>query len=247
MLLMLNVMRKIFTSLFLFSILFISACSSSIESVIEGDDYIPDRRGDEVIKDDKNIKDQIKTIIDSNTLLEDARLKFMVHNGVVLIVGEVDNLTDMEYLQTTIKAINALDIKKIINQVEVREDNYTYLDRAQDLMIGLQAKTLLMEQEDIDEKHVNFLIYRKVMYLMGVLTKKEAVIVTNHLAETPGVERFVVAFEYIKARPPLEEEYYQRKENYQQRKADIEAKKQELIQQQEELQKELYLLEKENY
>lgn len=231
-------MQKVFIGLFFTSLIFISSCSSVMQ-VLEGDDFIPERRSVEVIQNDTIIEKTLKNIANEDYILVEANLHFMAYNSLVIITGEAPTVEVMEHLYQTLKTTKNLGIKKIINKVDVMPPATSYLSKARDLMLKLQAETSLNEQEVFDPKHIKMLVTRKVVYLAGLVTEEEANYVTNQVAKTQGVEKIVRLFEYLEQRPAVEEAYYNKQKADAEQRAILEARKADLLKQQEELQREL--------
>ena len=237
-------MKKI---IILCAIMITSSILSSCAPIVQGAAAVTtvatmsnDRRTMGEILDDKTLYIDLGNIVAKDPMLEDAHINFNVYNQAVLMTGEAPNENVRDYLESIVKSKSA-KISQLINEVEVMPKS-SYLDRAKDGVITVQIETLFIDQEVFHPSHVSVLTERKVVYLMGAVTKREAEHATNIASRAKNVNKVVKLFNYLLVRPAKEIEKDNKKKAEAEKRAELEAKKAELEVKQNELNQQLYEL-----
>ena len=185
-----------------------------------------DRRSAGEILDDKAIDFKLSSVVRKDTILEDMHINFMVYNKAVLMTGEVSSIEAREYLEKQIKK-NAPKMKQLINEVAVIP-NSGYLSRVKDGIITVQIETLFLDQEVFHPTHIRVMTERRIVYLMGSVTKREAEHATNLATRAKNVDKVVKLFNYLLVRPAKEIEKDNKRKAEAERKAELESKRAEL-------------------
>ena len=196
-----------------------------------------DRRSAGEILDDKNLDFKLSSIVKKDEILEDMHINFMVYNKAVLMTGESPSTEARDYLEKQIK-INAPKMKQLINEVAVTP-NSGYLSRAKDGIITVQIETLFLDQEVFHPTHIRVMTERRIVYLMGSVTKREAEHATNLATRAKNVDKVVKLFNYLLVRPAKEIEKDNKRKAEAERKAELESKRAELEAQQTALQQQI--------
>ena len=196
-----------------------------------------DRRSAGEILDDKNLDFKLSSIVKKDEILEDMHINFMVYNKAVLMTGESPSTEARDYLEKQVK-INAPKIKQLINEVAVTP-NSGYLSRAKDGIITVQIETLFLDQEVFHPTHIRVMTERRIVYLMGSVTKREAEHATNLATRAKNVDKVVKLFNYLLVRPAKEIEKDNKRKAEAERKAELESKRAELESQQTALQQQI--------
>ena len=227
-------MKKV---IILCAIMITSSILSSCTPIVQGAAAVTtvatmsnDRRTMGEILDDKTLYIDLGNLVVKDLMLEDAHINFNVYNQAVLMTGEAPNDNVMDYLESIVKSKSA-KISQLINEVEVMQKS-SYLDRAKDSVITVQIETLFLDQEVFHPSHVSVLTERKVVYLMGSVTKREAEHATNIASRAKNVNKVVKLFNYLMVRPAKEIEKDNKKKEAAIKRAELEAKlaEQEAIQ-----------------
>jgi|TARA_B110000008_G_C16746743_1_gene474898 osmotically-inducible protein OsmY len=189
-----------------------------------------DRRTMGEILDDKTLFIDLGNIVAKDPMLEDAHINFNVFNQAVLMTGEAPDDNAKDYLESIVKSKSA-KISQLMNEVEVMPKS-SYIDRAKDGVITVQIETLFLNQEVFHPSHVSVRTERKVVYLMGSVTKREAEHATNIASKAKNVKKVVKLFNYLLVRPAKEVEKDNKKKEVAMKRAELEDKlaEQELIQ-----------------
>ncbi|MCS5614208.1 MAG: BON domain-containing protein [Candidatus Marinimicrobia bacterium] len=196
-----------------------------------------DRRSAGEILDDKNLDFKLSSIVKKDEILEDMHINFMVYNKAVLMTGESPSTEARDYLEKQVK-INAPKMKQLINEVAVMP-NSGYLSRAKDGIITVQIETLFLDQEVFHPTHIRVMTERRIVYLMGSVTKREAEHATNLATRAKNVDKVVKLFNYLLVRPAKEIEKDNKRKAEAERKAELESKRAELEAQQTALQQQI--------
>ena len=185
-----------------------------------------DRRSAGEILDDKNLDFKLSSIVKKDEILEDMHINFMVYNKAVLMTGESPSTEAKDYLEKQVK-INAPKMKQLINEVAVTP-NSGYLSRAKDGIITVQIETLFLDQEVFHPTHIRVMTERRIVYLMGSVTKREAEHATNLATRAKNVDKVVKLFNYLLVRPAKEIEKDNKRKAEAERQEELEAKRSEL-------------------
>ena len=196
-----------------------------------------DRRSAGEILDDKTLDLKLSSIVRRDTILEDMHINFMVYNKAVLITGESPSIEARDYLEKQVKR-NAPKMKQLINEVAVMP-NSGYLSRAKDGVITVQIETIFLNQEVFHPTHVRVMTERRIVYLMGSVTKREAEHATNLATKAKNVDKVVKLFNYLLVRPAAEIERDNKKKVEAERQAELDAKRAELEAEQAALQQQI--------
>ena len=196
-----------------------------------------DRRSAGEILDDKNLDFKLSSIVKKDEILEDMHINFMVYNKAVLMAGESPSEESRDYLEKQIK-LKAPKMRQFINEVSVMP-NSSYFARAKDRVITLQIETLFLDQEVFHPSHVRVMTERRIVYLMGSVTKREAEHATNLATKAKNVDKVVKLFNYLLVRPAKEIEKDNKMKVEAEKRVELEAKKAELEAQRTALQQQI--------
>lgn len=174
----------------LFIIVVISICL-----VLQACSAIPDRRSTDIIMKDENIESKA-----TNTLYENTKINKKIHvnvtsyNGIVLVTGEV--LTE-ELRQQVIDVIRNLpDVKRVHNELAV--GNLTSFEsRSGDTWITSKVKSQMLSTKELKSTLIKVVTENDTVFLMGIVTEKEANMAVDVARNVEGVKRVVKIFEYI--------------------------------------------------
>lgn len=178
------------------SVLFISGCSHIVgaasETPIAQD---PKQRSLGAALDDEKI--EIATLVNlrkASPLLENANISVTSFNGIVLLTGQVQ-APDM-------KALAGEETRKVTRVREVHNElaiqgNSSVLTSTSDTWLTSKVKTKMMADMNLDSGRVKIVTESGVVYLMGLLTRKEANRAAEIARTTGGVQKVVKVVEYI--------------------------------------------------
>lgn len=177
--------------------LFLQGCAPVIVggAVVTGISVVHDRRSAGQVLDDKIITASVKNEI-GKQLENSKRIKVATYNGVVLLVGQVMKHSDK------VTAEDAAAIKdgvvKVVNELKISDDLPGMGGRTKDKYISSKAKSSLfgIDIEGFDPTRVKVTTVDGKVYLMGLVTEKEAEAVVEKVRNLRGVSRVIKVFEY---------------------------------------------------
>lgn len=115
-------------------------------------------------------------------------------NRNLLLTGEApDEATKMEIGRIAAAGEN---VRSVTNDIQIGP-NSTLSMRASDSMITSKVKARFIDSGRFSSQHVKVLTEAGVVYLMGVVTQREADAATEVARTTSGVRKVVRVFEYI--------------------------------------------------
>jgi len=237
-------MKKIaLLTLLLVNSLLLGGCLPTIQSASTISSIISvtnDRRSAGVILDDKTIGFKLFIWYNSDVVLEDVHLNFMVYNKTVLITGEVPNKALLSYAVKHAQS-QAPQIMQIFTEVTIGPNN-GQLSRLKDSAITLQVEALFQNQEVFHTTHVRVMTEAQIIYLMGAVTKREADKAAQFAAKAKGARKVVKLFDYLITRPAAEIERDRLREAEVGKKAELEKLQAELNAKKAELQHQIRAL-----
>ena len=173
----------------------LSACGSILSSI--NVDTIADDPGErtlaQIIEDD-NIETKVTVNIHAeNNAYDNAHFSAISYNGYVLLVGQVP--TDALKSGATNVVRKVAEVRRIYNELEIGAPT-SAATRTKDAWITTKVKSRLLGSEEIDSGRVKVVTENGVIYLMGMLTRKEAEFVADKAASS-GAKRVVKIFELV--------------------------------------------------
>lgn len=115
------------------------------------------------------------------------------YNGIVLLTGEVDTPA----LRARATAISAKieRVRRVQNELVVAPPS-SLGQRTDDTWITTKVKSRLLSADNVDGTRIKVITERKVVYLMGIVSRKMGDLAANAAATISGVQRVVKVFEY---------------------------------------------------
>lgn len=189
-----NKSLKLCTVLFIFSVL--QGCAAvAVVALTTSASMATDRRsiGNQI--DDQSIEIEAYNEITKNKSLNDnTNLHIISVNGSVLIIGQAPNT----YLRDqVIKIINSINgVVRIHNQIRV--GNLTSITtQTNDAWLTSKIKSALFSSDQVNGNTIKVITENAEVFLMGLVTKKEADIAINITRNISGVNRVYQVFEYL--------------------------------------------------
>lgn len=115
-------------------------------------------------------------------------------NAVLLITGQVASDQARQIASATINKIST--VRQVHNELQVSRPT-TFSERSYDTWLTTKVKTQLLLLGDIEGRRVRVITEAKTVFLMGLVSKREADRITEVVRTTGGVGKVVKVFEYI--------------------------------------------------
>ena len=184
------------TLILLAFVMLFSGCARLIEATTSEPIYVhPGKRTVGATIDDRNIETiAMVNMIKAHPGLADARIIVNSHNGVVLLTGQVASNDLRQMASDTVNKIST--VRQLHNELQVGP--YVPMStRTYDTWLTTKIKTKLIANKEIDNSRVRVITEAKTVFLMGMVSRREAEIVTDIARTTGGVRKVVRVFEYI--------------------------------------------------
>lgn len=185
---------KIVSTLLLLGIL--QGCTAvTVVAITAGASMATDRRsiGNQI--DDQTIQVNAYNRIAKNKALSDnTNLHLTSVNGSVLIIGQAPTT----YLKDqAIKIISEIEgVVRVHNQIRIGSIT-SVTTRTNDIWLTSKVKTALFSDSCVNGKNIKVITENGEVFLMGIVSKKEADAAVNITRNISGVNKVFKAFEYI--------------------------------------------------
>lgn len=186
----------VFYGLLSSSIIISTGCSSFLAAAHKGPIHQdPGQRSRGETIDDKQITTFLKVnLTKADPVFEKANVNFLSYNGVVLLTGEVPSEQLRDLAGKTARDISA--VRLVHNQLAVASKATIY-SRTYDSWLGTKIKTKVINSQVIEANRVKIVVENRVVYIMGLLTEKEARQVSDIASTSEGVVKVVRAVELV--------------------------------------------------
>lgn len=129
-----------------------------------------------------------------DTLGGRGRVNVNAYNRTVLLTGEVDSDADRAAAEQA--AARVENVVKVINQLQVGPIA-SLSTRSSDVLLAGKVRATLVDARDLMSNAFDIVVDRGEVYLMGLVTEREANRAAELTASIPGVKKVVKAFEVI--------------------------------------------------
>lgn len=116
------------------------------------------------------------------------------YNRMVLLTGEVPNEADRAAAAEAVSHVE--NVKSVVNELAVGF-NSSLSSRSNDVMIAGKVKATLLDARDLMSNAFDVVVERGNVYLMGIVTEREANRATDLVRGISGVVKVVRVFDVI--------------------------------------------------
>ena len=116
------------------------------------------------------------------------------YNRLVLITGEVPTEGDRTRVEDAVKTIE--NVRSVVNELAVAPNN-SLTDNSRDSVTSAKVKATLVDAKDMQSSAIKIITERGIVYLMGIVTEREANRAGEIAASVPGVQKVVRVFEVV--------------------------------------------------
>jgi len=173
--------------------LFIAQITSCATGVVAVPVSVSDRRSTEVMYLDQKI--EIKAVIETQSINEYDNLSFVSYNQTVLISGEVPSEEVKQEIENAIRNIEG--VKQTKNYLHIGSSS-SLKSKAADVVTtsNVISRMYLKDFEsNLSPLHVKVYTERQEVYLMGLLSTKEAEDAIKIAKSSKGVKKVIPLFE----------------------------------------------------
>ena len=168
----------------------ITSCASGVVAVPVA---YADRRSSEVIYLDQKI--EIKAILETQSINEYDNLSFVSYNQTILISGEVPSEEVKQEIENAIKNIEG--VKQIKNYLHIGSTSSLKSKGADVVTTSNVVSRMYIKdfESNLSPIHVKVYTERQEVYLMGLLSTKEAEDAIKIAKSSKGVKKVIPLFE----------------------------------------------------
>jgi osmotically-inducible protein OsmY len=156
-----------------------------------------DRRQPEIVLGDQRIETTAATRI-GDRFKDQVHINVTSFNSVVLITGEAPTEQLKSEIEQLIREIP--QVKSVVNEIQISAPT-SYASRSNDTYLTGKVKAGFVSNDKFSPNDVKVVTEAGVVYLMGLVTRKEADDATEAARGTGGVRKVVRVFEYIAKAP----------------------------------------------
>jgi osmotically-inducible protein OsmY len=121
------------------------------------------------------------------------RARITSFNRKALITGEVPNEEIRQKIGEIVSSVE--NVREVVNELAVAGIP-SFTARSDDSLLTAKVKSRLFEDSSVNANHVKVVSSKGVVYLMGLLTHKDAEEASEIVSKTDGVLKVVKVFEY---------------------------------------------------
>lgn len=123
-----------------------------------------------------------------------SHIEVSVYDGIVLLTGEVPSEAAQQRVSERVKAIEK--VRQVYDELVVSPPA-SRESRQNDALISAKVRSRMLLEKDFDSDAVAVTTTRGVVYLMGLVSRKEADTATAIARSTAGVERVIRLFQLL--------------------------------------------------
>jgi osmotically-inducible protein OsmY len=159
-----------------------------------------DRRTFGTVIDDQTLELRVNAAFrNDEPLYESSHINATSYDGTVLLTGETPSKDLKERATEIVKSIP--NIKQLYNELGILTPS-SLMSRSRDSWITTKIKAKMIAEKGIDSTRIKVVTERSTVYLIGLVTSKEAELAVNLVSHTEGVQRVVKILDYLKKNRP---------------------------------------------
>ena len=173
----------------------LSACAPLVVGgvMVGGALVVSDRRTSGAQLEDEGIELRSANRI-KDTVGDKAHVNVTSYNRQVLLTGEVPTAKDREQIEAAVRNVD--NVRGVVNELAVMP-NSSLTQRSNDTLITGKVKASFVDAKDISLNAFKVVTERNTVYLLGIVTTREANRVTDITRGVGGVEKVVRVFEIV--------------------------------------------------
>ena len=186
-------MRNIIGLLLVAALPLLNGCAAiAVGGTATGAVMADDRRTVGTITEDQGI--ELKAANRISEKFPNAHINVTSYNRMVLLTGEASDAAAKEEMGKIARAV--VNVRGVYNEIQVA-GNSSLTARANDAYLTSKVKARFLDAQKFDVVHVKVVTEANTVYLLGLVTHKEANDATEIARTTGGVQRVVRVFEYL--------------------------------------------------
>ena len=172
----------------------LSACAPLILGTAVGSAFVAtDRRTSGMQLEDQGIKLKARNRI-QDAIKDRGHVSVNAYNRMVLLTGEVP--TDADRAAAAEAAGQTENVSGVVNELIVSL-NSTLTSRSSDVLVATKVRATLVDARDLMSNAFDVVVERGEVYMMGMVTEREANRAAELVSTISGVRRVVKVFQII--------------------------------------------------
>ncbi|PMB54620.1 21 kDa hemolysin precursor [Coxiella-like endosymbiont] len=160
-----------------------------------GGSVIYDQRTYQTMKQDHNAHSIIQYQLDNNSLLKrNSHISISVFNNIALLVGQAKTPKIRDYSYQTVQKASAY-IRRIYNEITIGVP-LSPVQQAFDSWITTKIRVAMLGKIGLHSSNLKVVTENKVVYLMGIVSPKQAAMAADVARRISGVKKVIKVFEY---------------------------------------------------
>lgn len=144
--------------------------------------------------DDETIElKAVKYLTDNKELFDQTHVNFTSYNNIVLVTGEAPTQALRDQVIKMVQGIQK--VRKVYDEITLSAPS-SMVSRSSDTLITGKVKTQLFSIKDFPASKIKVVTEKGVVYLLGLVSQKDADTATDVARKVGGVQRVVKLFEY---------------------------------------------------
>ncbi len=153
-----------------------------------------DHRSAGRVIDDQGVELKVGDTLNSDPVAyQQSHVNFTSYNGALLITGEATTAAIKEQIGAMGKSTN--NVNQVYNELVISPSS-GLKSRSSDTWITTKVKSKITAEKGLDPTRIKVVTERKIVYLMGIVTKTEAAKSVLLARQTKGVVKVIKLFEY---------------------------------------------------
>lgn len=152
-----------------------------------------DRRTVGAITEDQEIELKARGRI-SEQVKEAVHISVTSYNRTVLLTGQAPSAEIKKQIEAIVADMS--NVRAIENDIQIAAPS-SLTSRANDSYLTSKVKARMLDSEQFQVNHVKVVTENNVVYLLGLVTRKEAEAAAEIARTTDGVQKVVKVFEYV--------------------------------------------------
>ena len=134
-----------------------------------------------------------KYLTDNKELFDQTHVNFTSYNNIVLVTGEAPTQALRDQVIKMVQGIQK--VRKVYDEITLSAPS-SMVSRSSDTLITGKVKTQLFSIKDFPASKIKVVTEKGVVYLLGLVSQKDADTATDVARKVGGVQRVVKLFEY---------------------------------------------------
>jgi osmotically-inducible protein OsmY len=144
--------------------------------------------------DDKKNENILQRKLSDKNVFNGCNITVNIYYGTVLLTGQIKTPNQKDEAEDMAKT--TIGINKIYNYLAVG-NSLTLASVSNDTMITTKVITKLVNTPKVDSNKIKIVTSNKVVYVMGMISHKDAEQISKIVADIPDVSKVVILFSYL--------------------------------------------------